>query len=224
MAQPPVERSSISEFLEATKKHPLVKAEGNRLIFALDATASREPTWDMAMNLHAELFNTAKTTNLSIQLVYYRGFNQFHASKWSNTAISLLEKMQTVRCLGGATQIARLLGHIQRESQQTTLKTAVFIGDACEEPHDEIFAIAGQLGLLRVPVIVLQEGRDPYANQVFSGIASRSGGAHIPFAPGSAKELAQLLGAVATFASEGVSALQKLENRAARLLLTQIKR
>lgn len=223
MSKPPAERGSVSAFLEATKKHPLVEGVPNRLIFAMDATASREPTWDMAMNLHAELFNTASSTDLSIQLVYYRGFNQFHASNWSNTASALLSQMQQVRCLGGATQITRLLSHIQKEAHEIKLKAAVFIGDACEEKPDEIFAISGQLGLLRVPVIVLQEGRDGYANQVFSGIALRSGGAHIPFSTGSVSELAQLLGAVATFATQGVSALKKLEGRAARQLLTQIK-
>ena len=223
MSKPPAERGSVSAFLDATKKHPLVEDVPNRLIFALDATASRDPTWDMAMSLHAELFNTASASNLSIQLVYYRGFNQFQVSSWSNTASALLEKMQQVRCLGGATQIARFLAHVQKEAHETKLKAAVFIGDACEEKPDEIFSIAGQLGLLRVPVIALQEGHDVYANHILGGIALRSGGAHIPFASGSVAELAQLLGAVATFATQGINALKKLESRAARLLLTQIK-
>jgi hypothetical protein len=45
-----------------------------RVIFAIDATASRQPTWDMAAKLTAEMFRaTARSGGLQLQLIYYRG-------------------------------------------------------------------------------------------------------------------------------------------------------
>ena len=80
------------------------------MIFALDATASREPTWDLAMQLHGELFDAvSESGGARVQLAYYRGYNEFHASPWSGDAASLLDRMTGVGCRGGLTQLARLL-------------------------------------------------------------------------------------------------------------------
>ena len=43
-----------------------------RLVFALDATMSRQPTWDMACALQADMFREAASLgSLDIRLVYY---------------------------------------------------------------------------------------------------------------------------------------------------------
>ena len=42
-----------------------------RVIFALDATASREATWDLASQLQSKMFEEA--AGLEVQLLYYRG-------------------------------------------------------------------------------------------------------------------------------------------------------
>lgn len=223
MKKLPAQKGSVAAFLAETKRHPVVKKQNARMVFAMDATASREQTWDLATSLHGELFRTAKDNQLSVQLVYYRGFNEFHASNWNNSSDELLSSMQHVNCVAGGTQIARVLAHIRRESRASQLRAAVFVGDACEENPQELYELAGQLGLFRVPVFVFQEGSDPVAWQVFARIAQRSGGAHIPFRAGSASELAELLGAVATYATEGRDAIQKLKGSLATRLLTQVK-
>src|SRR5258708_19455562 len=52
-----------------------------RLIFALDATMSRQPTWDMACALQADMFREAAVLgSLDIRLFYYRGYNECRAS------------------------------------------------------------------------------------------------------------------------------------------------
>ncbi len=224
MEKLPSKRVSLSAFLDAARKHPVVEHKPARLIFAMDATASRNHTWDLATSLHGELFQTAASNKLSVQLVFYRGFNEFHASSWNNSANDLLKTMQHVRCLAGGSQIARVLSHVRKEASSSNLRAAVFVGDACEENPHELFEMAGQLGLYRVPVFVFQEGSDPMASQVFSRIAQRSGGAHFAFRPGSARELAELLGAVATYATGGIDAVQKLKGQFATKLLTQVKR
>src|ERR1700746_501871 len=64
------------------------RAEGarGRLFFALDATMSRQPTWDMACTLQADMFREAASLgSLDIRLVYYRGFNECPPRKGSST-------------------------------------------------------------------------------------------------------------------------------------------
>ena len=224
MKKLPTKKVSVDSFLEATKKHPISQQKPARLIFAMDATASREHTWDLATSLHGELFSVASSRKLSVQLVFYRGFNEFYASSWNNSPEELLHNMQDVRCIAGGTQIARVLSHTRREATNSELRGVVFVGDACEENPHELFELAGQLGLFRVPVFVFQEDLDPLATQVFARIAQRSGGAHIPFRQGSSSELAALLGAVATYATGGLDAVGKLKGAVASKLLTQVKR
>ncbi|MCY4656329.1 MAG: VWA domain-containing protein [Gammaproteobacteria bacterium] len=224
MSKLPTQRTSVDQFLSQVEKLPKKSDEAARLIFGLDATASREPMWDLATQLHNELFNTASEINLEVQLVYYRGFNEFHVSKWSKNAGELRQEMTRVRCLGGMTQINRFLNHVQREASSERLRAAVFIGDACEESPTEILSVAGQLGLMQIPIFAFQEGHDLRATQVFSGMAARSGGAHIPFAPGSAQELRELLNAVAQFASGGLAAIAKLKGPVGIRLLQQLKK
>lgn len=222
----PTERTSaVNRFLQAVEEHPLQPISDNRLIFALDATASRELTWDLASSLHADLFNAAKSANLAVQLVHFGGFNQFQASSWNSSPEQLLRHMQQVRCLGGMTQIRRVLSHILSESSaDQTIKAAVYIGDMCEEPMAEIVNTAGQLGLRQVPVFVFQEGNERYATEVFRSIAERSGGAHMPFEAGSAAQLRELLKAAVVYATEGLDAVRRLGTPMTKKLLTQIKR
>ena len=48
-----------------------------RLIFAMDATMSRQPTWDLALRLQADMFRAVKEVGgLDVQLVYFRGFER----------------------------------------------------------------------------------------------------------------------------------------------------
>lgn len=218
---PANQAKTVDQFLTEVEKHPIQPTSASRLIFALDATASREPTWDLASSLHAEMFNAVDSSKLSVQLVSFGGFNEFRSSSWNSSASQLLREMQTVRCLGGITQIGRVLNHILTEaSNSDKLKVAVYIGDMCEEPMVELVSMAGQLGLRRVPVFMFQEGRERYATEVFRSIADRSGGVHMPFEPGSAKQLAEMLKTVAVYATEGYAGVKRIDTPLSRKLLT----
>ncbi|MEE3278251.1 MAG: VWA domain-containing protein [Pseudomonadota bacterium] len=212
----------MNDFLREAHDQAITKATSTRLIFAMDATASREPTWDLATSLHAELFNIASAIRLDVQLVYYRGLDDFFVSGWNKEPRSLLGEMQNVRCRGGRTQILRVLQHARRQIAHEKTEAVVFVGDCCEESANEIYACAGELGLFRLPVFVFQEGNDPHARQVFKQIATRSRGAYARFAPGSAKELAALLGAVVAYATNGKDAVSELTTSEARHLLKQL--
>jgi hypothetical protein len=215
-------RSPVDRFLEtlaATAKPAAMPGVRGRLIFALDATASRQPTWDRACHLQAEMFAAAAALGgLEVQLVYYRGFRECKASRWLSDAAALTRTMTGVSCLGGHTQIGRVLGHALKEAGKGRVNALVFVGDAMEEDIDTLCDAAGRLGLNGVPCFLFQEGQDPAARNGFRQIARLSGGAWCPFDSSSAEQLRDLLAAVAAFAAGGTSALLKLAREKPALL------
>lgn len=214
--KPPATRRDVNAFLQQAAATPVANTApaAGRLIFALDATASREATWDHASQLQAEMFDsTARLGGLEIQLCYYRGFREFHASAWCRDSRRLLREMTAVRCLAGHTQIARLQRHAIEETRRRKVNAVVFIGDCVEEPADTLGDLAGQLGLLGVPLFLFHEGHDPHAAGILRQLARLSGGAYGPFDAGSARQLRQLLGEVAVYAAGGLSALEDFQRR-----------
>lgn len=209
--------SDVTGFLAKVEKHKTSlaarkKEPGNacRLVFAMDATASRQPMWDSACHLQVEMFNaTTAQQNLSVQICYYRGYQEFTASPWLHNSEAVREKMCNVSCLGGYTQIHKVLSHALLETKNNKVQALVFVGDAMEEDLDKIYQLAGKLGILKIPVFVFQEGSDPQVRQAFQQIAHLSGGAYTAFDASSAKELGALLGAAAAYASGGKTALEQ---------------
>lgn len=220
-------RSEIDAFLNKVKSlGPATEAgKRGRLIFALDATMSRQPLWDTACTLQADMFREAAAIGgLDVQLVYYRGIGECRASKWVSDARHLGSLMEKIDCRGGHSQIGKILAHTRRESEKQRVQALVFVGDAMEEPIDDLCAAAGGLGLLGVPAFMFQEGGDPVAENAFREIARLSRGAYCKFDPGSAAQLAELLRAVAAYAAGGMKALANLRGqRGALKLLEQLK-
>jgi hypothetical protein len=221
------DRTSIDAFIDKVRTLPVSAENQGRLIFALDATASREATWDQASDLQSELFLAAQDLGgLSIQLCYYRGFREFKATNFVSQTTQLLKLMSRVKCLGGITQIERVLRHALQETRTRPVKAVVFIGDCCEESVDELCHAAGELGMLRTPVFMFQEGDDPHARAVFKQVSLLAGGAYAPFDRNSPQALKELLGAVAVYASGGAKALKDYSSRSSaevKRLTQQIK-
>lgn len=216
----PSSAAEVEKFLHQAAATPVARGARGRLIFALDATASRQPTWDRACQLQAEMFTeTARLGGLDLQLVWYRGFGEFTASPWLSEASRLVNQMVSVTCAGGLTQLERMLAHAVDETRKHRINALVFIGDCMEENVDKLCAQAGQLGLLGVPAFLFQEGNDPVAAQAFRQIARLSHGAYCAFDQGSAKQLRKLLNAVAVYAAGGRSALESLGRREGGLVL-----
>lgn len=214
--------ADIAAFLD--KAAALAPAAGGsrkgRLIFAMDATASREPSWDQACDIQAEMFSeTAALGTLAVQLAYYRGFGEFKATPFETDSDGLLRRMTRVYCLGGRTQIAKVLRHALAENKAEKVNALVFVGDACEEPIDELAHRAGELGLHGVPAFMFHEGREPMAEKAFRQVARLSGGAYCHFDAASARHLRDLLSAVAVYAVGGRSALEHYQKRTGRAVL-----
>lgn len=221
-------RSSAGEIAAFLRQAEMSRPEaGGRLIFALDATASRQPTWDRACHLQAEMFQAAAAAGgLAMQLLYYRGFREFHQTPWLRDTAQLRRHMSGVRCLGGLTQLERVMRHACAETRRKRIHALVFVGDCVEEPADPLCHKAGELGMLGTPMFVFQEGTDPGARRVFAQMARLSGGAYLPLDTRSASELRELLLAVAVFAAGGAGALAEhaqLRGGAPGRLLTQLR-
>ncbi len=222
-------RADIDGFLEKVKSlgSAVTAGKRGRLIFALDATMSRQPTWDKACALQADMFREAASIGgLDIQLVYFRGLNECRASGWVSGSDKLASLMSRIDCRGGHTQIGKVLGHARQEQTRGRVQALVFVGDAMEEGIDSLSAAAGELGLLGVPVFMFQEGSDPVAETAYREIARLSRGAYCRFDTGSAQQLAELLRAVAAYAAGGLKALTALSSRnagGARALLAQLR-
>jgi hypothetical protein len=209
-------RGEIDAFLSKVKS--LGPATGasvrGRLVFAHDATMSRQPLWDTACKLQGDMFREAAAIGgLDVQLVYYRGMAECGASAWVSQADRLAELMTRIDCRGGHTQIGKVLSHARSETERRKVQALVFVGDAMEEKIDDLCRAAGELGLLGVPAFMFQEGYDAIAEQAFREIARLTKGAYCRFDPGAAQQLGELLRAVAAYAAGGMKALADLSAR-----------
>jgi len=203
---------------------PGTATRGGRLIFAMDATMSRQPTWDMALALQADMFHAvASIGGLDVQLVYFRGAGECRASRWVSEPDALASLMRRVACAGGYTQIRKVLSHAHKEAATRAVDALIYVGDCMEEDVDELCGRAGDLALRKVPVFLFQEGTDARAEQAFREIARLTKGAFCRFDAGSAAQLKALLSAVAVYAAGGRKALEARRDAAATRLLQQLK-
>lgn len=199
----------VEAFLQKVRSTPK-KSTGNqgRLIFAIDATASRQPTWDTACHIQRQMFDeSASVGNLSLQIAFFRGFGEFKATRWTSDSNALTRPMSKIQCLGGHTQIRKVLKHALKQNKHKPVNALVYVGDCIEEDVDDLCDLAGQMGMQGVPAFMFQEGYDPIATTGFQQIAKLSNGAHFKFDMNSASALAELLKAVAIFAVGGQKAL-----------------
>jgi hypothetical protein len=220
-------RGEIDAFLKDVRSLTPAGTGRGRLIFAMDATMSRQPSWDLALELQADMFDAVKSVGgLDVQLVYFRGLSECQASRWVGDPDALARLMRQVSCEGGFTQIGKVLAHAKRESGARKVNALVYVGDCMEENVDELAQLAGELGLIGVPVFIFHEGREPKAERAFKEIARLSRGAYCPFDAGSARQLRELLTAVAIYATGGRKALKdfssETQSGAALRLLQQL--
>ncbi len=219
--------NNIDTFLKQVRNLQTVRSrygKAGRLVFMIDATASRQPAWDQACRIQGEMFRAVeKIGTLQVQLVYFRGFGEFHASPWLSDSRMLLREMTGVSCLAGQTQIHRALQHLLGETRRMPVSAAVYIGDACEEAGAGIARLAGQLGVHKTPVFMFQENRDQRTADIYENVASLSGGAYCRFDSNSADLLSELLSAVAVYATGGKEALALFAGNKTPLLQNMTK-
>ena len=210
---------AVTNKLTVSKEaHSLAPASRGKLIFALDATASRERTWAHACGVQSTMFDVAAGHGgLDLKLVFFQGATTCRASAWTNKTSELRNWMKAVRCESGFTQIERVLNHALKMATTGRVDALIFVGDAMEEDPELLCRLSKNLGERRVPIFVFQEGNDTLATETFTQMAALSGGARLPFDLANLSRLKELLGGVAAYASGGHLALQQLARRAAKV-------
>lgn len=200
----------IDAFLKRAAKLPTLVQTKGRLIFAIDATLSRQPTWNRATEIQSDMFAVAQSIGgLAVQLVYFRGMGEFQASEWTASANALANRMRDVTCRSGFTQLRRVLAHATAEARQTKVGALVYVGDCFEEEMDSVVAEAANLALLGVPAFMFHEGDDPRAAAAFRDVARLTKGVYARFDSGAARQLRELLMAAAIYATGGAVALRE---------------
>jgi len=209
----------VAEFLQKQR---------TEIAFVIDATASREPTWDAASQLQGEMFSeVAKLGGLEMTVIYFRGMDEVGASNSTSDAHELHHFMGRIRCEGGYTKYARAFERVRQEHQRAPFTAVIAIGDMLEEEPRTLYdAVAG----LGVPLFAFQEGHDFQQRETlrlreaFQELARLTKGAYHAFDAGSIAQLRELLQAVARFAVGGLTALEDLHTPSARKLLGQMKK
>jgi hypothetical protein len=139
---------------------------------------------------------------------------------WTADTGELARAMRGIVCEAGHTQLGRVLAHVRQEHAREKVAAVMFVGDALEEIPRSLYAAAtGQ-----PPWFLFQEGGAEEVATAFKELARLTNGAHCQFNAGAARELAELLRAVAAFAVGGIAALADLRTDSARKLLGQMKK
>ncbi|MBB4210678.1 VWA domain-containing protein [Rhodothalassium salexigens] len=215
MPNPAPEQGAVDAFLAQVAATPARRSgrgagrdRRGRLVFALDATMSRQPTWDRACQIQGDLFaETDAIGGLDVKLIFFRGMGECKASRWAADGATLSAWMTRVAVRGGPTQIGRVLDRVDREARDAPVDAVVYVGDCCEEDPDRLCAKAARLAARGTPLFMFHEGGNPLAGQVFRELARLTGGGYAPFDPSSPAQLRSLLRAAAVYAAGGVTAL-----------------
>lgn len=220
------QRAKIADFIDETRRvaSSATRRARGRLIFALDATMSRQPTWDLACSLQGGMFDAAAMAGgLDVKLSYFRGYDEARASGWVGDARGLTKLMTGITCHGGLTQMGRILDHAGAEAAKAPVAALAYVGDAMEEDIDLLCQKAGALAIHNTRAFMFLEGRDANAERAYREIARLTRGAFLRFDPAAPAELRDLLAAVGSYASGGREALETSGSRAARQLLADMR-
>jgi len=219
---------SNSKQLATSRKNLLARAidrykeraelkRGVRIGFLIDATASRENTWEQAQTIQAKMFRSASGLKaLKLRLVYFGG-NQLTKLGWNDNERSVAAHMAAVRCSAGLTQIIPGLEAFIDEKPENRAGAIILIGDCFEEDSAISTKTATLLKDKGIKVFSFIEGEDWTAHSVFKNLAAVTGGKFAKF--GDDLPLDDLCEGVALMASGGEKALTRLKNDKVRQLL-----
>jgi len=201
---------------------PRVAGKRGKLLFAIDATASREPAWEAAKQLTDSFFD-AVPGMIDIGLAAYGG-NRVHTfTPYVADARRLRRLASGISCRAGYTQLLPIL---RRVVETGDVGVVLYITDAFEEDATTAARLAEMLKAKGTRVIVLFDGwSDSEARAVFEDLAARTGGAVLPFEASAIERLKGLIAAAAVLAVGGEVLLAAKSNSlpGATLLLEYLK-
>jgi hypothetical protein len=179
-----------------------------RLVFAVDATASREPAWAAARQVTDALVK-ALPGELDVALAVHGGSRVHTFTAFTSDAATLRDRAAGVACQAGLT---RLLPILFASLKQPAVRVIIYIGDVFEESVSNGRRLADDLGQQGTKLIVLHDTSDPAARrdaEMFWDLAKRTGGCVLPFDANAPGRLRDLLSAVAVYAVGGEKLLRE---------------
>ena len=179
-----------------------------RLIFAVDATAARDPAWTTARQVTDALVK-ALPGELDVALAVHGGSRVHTFTAFTNNAATLRDRASGVTCQAGLT---RLLPILASSLKQQSVRVIIYIGDVFEENLPQGRHLADALGARGTKLIVLHDTADPGARrdaEVFWDLAKRTGGCVLPFDSSAPGRLRDILSAVAVYAVGGEKLLRE---------------
>ncbi len=115
---------------------------GPRLIFAVDATASREPAWTAARRVTDALVK-ALPGELDVALAVHGGSRVHTFTAFTKDAATLRDRAAGVACEAGLT---RLLPILSASLKHQAVRVVVYIGDVFEESLNQGRRLADAMG------------------------------------------------------------------------------
>jgi voltage-gated potassium channel Kch len=190
------------------------RARRPRLVFALDATASREPAWEAA-KATTDALCQALPGQLDVALAVHGGSRLRVFTEFVSEPGPLRDQAAGIQCEAGET---RLLDIMERTRDAGDVKVLVYIGDVFEESVEGAESLAAALRLRGTRIIILHDAANALtverSRAVFERIAKITGGAVLPFDASAVDKLRAMLEAISTLA---VGGMKLLEQRAAAL-------
>jgi hypothetical protein len=186
-----------------------------RIGMIIDATGSREPSWEQAQTAQLRMFRDLTGVKaLQLRLMQFGG-DRLSDYGWQGDALTVAKRMAAVRCQRGLTQFLSALEKFAKDSRKAD--ALVLVGDAFEEDESAVLFAAWNLRDRGTRIFCFREGDDPVAASAFATLAETTGGRAI--ALGDALPLADLCSGAALLAAGGQAALKRLPNAKARQLL-----
>ncbi len=197
-----------------------------RLLFSMDATASREEAWNIAKEITGAMFE-AIPGKLDVGLAYHSGGFLQEITPFTSKEAGFKRKLQSVSCRAGGTAFNPIL---DKAVNIPHLKAIIYIGDCFEENEDYAYFLANQLRLKGIRLFIFhdtsseKQGYDiNTAREVFHELARRSKGAVFPFDVNSPEVVKALLEAISIYAGRGIKALKASKSKSASLLLAAME-
>ena len=189
----------------------------SRIGFLVDATGSRNKTWERAQGIQSKMFRAAHGIKaIKLRLVHFGG-NRLTTRDWEDDTKSVAAHMAAVRCRAGLTQILEGLQTFIDEAPEDRASAIILIGDYFEECSTQAKITSVRLKDMGIKVYSFIEGNDHTAQTVFRNLAEVTDGRFARF--GEDLPLADLCQGVALLASGGRKALRQLGNKKVQRLL-----
>ena len=179
-----------------------------RLVFAVDATASREPAWAVA-RLVTDALVKALPGELDVAFAVHGGSRVHTFTAFTNDATTLRDRAAGVACEAGLT---RMLPILSASLRRPAVGVVIYVGDVFEESVVQGRRLADAMGEQGTKLIVLHDTADPAARrdaEVFWDLAKRTGGCVLPFDTSASGRLREILSAVAVYAVGGEKLLRE---------------